>query len=303
MLLTSESVTEGYLNIKKPSHLEMLSKNHPFKILAIKYIKQNFNKISQREIARRLKIGKTTVNNWSKQIGLVFKKHTVNEDFFKTWSDKMAYILGYIITDGNIAWDTGKCYSSLTITASEKDKDHLEIIRNLICSTKPLLYSAKTKSYRLIAVNKTICRDLMGLGIIPRKSLVVKFPKIPQKYLSHFIRGVIDGDGSIKYCKRPRSPYFEIGIASGSSDFIEGLRKTIYDNIGADSAITHRINCYLLRYCCSRGLKLARWIYRNKSLYLKRKYKKYLEAIHAQQQKNGGRLNSNQNSFHLGVGY
>lgn len=46
------------------------------------YIRTNFGRFSQREIARRLQIGKTTVNRWSKELGLEHKRHTVNESFF-----------------------------------------------------------------------------------------------------------------------------------------------------------------------------------------------------------------------------
>ena len=60
------------------------------------FIKSNFGKLSEREMARRLDIGKTTVNLWCRELGFVVKKHTVNEDFFKKWTPNMAYILGYI---------------------------------------------------------------------------------------------------------------------------------------------------------------------------------------------------------------
>lgn len=269
----------------RPKHLETVPSSHEFKKYCIIYITQNFKNFSQREISRRLGIGKTTVNSWARNQGLIYKKHTVNENYFKTWSEEMAYLLGYIITDGNVAWDVNKCYNSLTITAAAKDREHLEKLRKLIKSSKPLLYGRSTNSYRLIVANKNICKDLMKFGINPRKSKNVMFPEIPQKYISHFVRGVIDGDGSAKYLKRPRSPYFEISIASGSYDFISGLKKAIYQNIGTDSKISKTKTCYLLRYSCKRGKTLAKWIYKNTNLFLIRKYKNYQEAIHAENKK------------------
>ena len=187
---------------------KIISKNKKREYLS--FIKSNFNKISQREMARRLDIGKTTVNTWAKEIGLIFKKHTVNDKFFDEFNEKSSYILGFIFADGNIAWNPEKGYYSLTITASEKDKVHLEKIRNLLESTKPLLYSPKTRSYRLIANNKKLCRKLMRLGVIPRKSLTLKFPDIPNEHFRHFLRGIIDGDGSIGYQNRKISPYFYV---------------------------------------------------------------------------------------------
>jgi hypothetical protein len=250
----------------------------------VSYIRENFNTLSQREMARRLDIGKTTVNSWSSEIGLKFKKHTVNENFFKDWSEEMAYILGLIFTDGNIAWDEEKSRRSLTITASEKDKENLERIRNLMNSTKPLLYSKKTKSYRLIVVNKKICLDLMNMGVIPRKSLTLEFPKIPKKVLRHFIRGAIDGDGTVYYLQRKRSPYFKISFCSGSEKFIKSLVNKIELSTGIKTNIRNREGkLFLTDYTCKRGIKLANWIYKDSNIHLERKHKHFQIAL-----KNGG---------------
>ena len=245
----------------------------------LQFIKSNFTKMSEREIARRLRIGKTTVNVWCKNLGLVINKNTVNDDYFKIWKPKMAYILGYILTDGNISWNTEKSYKALTITAAVKDKDNLEKIRLELKSTKELLYSKHTKSYRLIVNSKPICIDLMNFGIIPRKSLIVKFPKIPDRFLNHFIRGVVDGDGNVRYVNRKRSPYFEITICSGSREFLDKMSKRIL-SMGIYAKVRqHKNNVYILQYSCQRGLKLAGWIYKNKNLYLDRKFQQYQLAI------------------------
>ena len=171
----------------------------------------------------------------------------------------------------------------MTITAAEKDKDHLEKIRNILSSTKPLLYSKKTRSYRLIVNNKKMCQKLIELGVIPRKSLSVRFPKLPNEHLRHFIRGVIDGDGNVRYVERKRSPYFEITVASGSRNFCKDFVESIKDQIGVDANIRNvRGNTHVIQYSCSRGEKLAKYIYSSANLFLKRKqiqYKKHLEEI------------------------
>ncbi len=257
-----------------------ISKNKKREYLS--FIKSNFNKLSQREIARRLGIGKTTVNRWAEETGLKFKKHTVNESFFDDFNENSSYTLGLIFADGNISWNTKKGYYSLTITAAEKDKDHLEKIRNLISSTRPLLYSRKTKSYRLIVTSKRLCQKLMKLGVIPKKSLTVRFPKVPKEKLRHFIRGVIDGDGNVRYVERKRSPYFEITVASGSKGFCDDFVKSIRKQIGINANIRNvKGNTHIIQYSCSRGERLAKYIYSKANLFLKRKkaaYKKHLEV-------------------------
>ena len=92
----------------------------------LNFIRSNFDKVSQREISRRLNIGKTTVNRWSSEIGLRFKKHTVNEKFFDELNENSSYILGLIFADGNISWNPERGYYTMTITASAKDKDQID---------------------------------------------------------------------------------------------------------------------------------------------------------------------------------
>lgn len=244
------------------------------------YIRENFSKLSQREIARRLNLGKTTVNRWSREIGLEFKKHTANEEFFDSLNEKSSYLLGLIFADGNIAWDTEKGYYSVIITASEKDKAHLEKLRLMISSTKPLLYSPKTKSYRLVVNSKRLCKKLMEYGLTPRKSLTVEFPEIPADQLKHFLRGVIDGDGNVRYVERKRSPYFEITIASDSKKFCEGLIKAIEQNVGI-SAKSRKVakNTHVIQYSCSRGEQLAEYIYSDANLFLERKHLPYKNNV------------------------
>jgi hypothetical protein len=247
------------------------------KRISLPFIKNSLGKISQREIARRLNIGKTTVNRWANELGFKHKKHTVNDQFFDKFNEYSTYTLGLIYADGNIAWNPSKGYQALTITAAAKDKNHLENIRKLLSSTKPLLFSEKTNSYRLIANSKKLCLKLMKLGVTPKKTLTLKFPQfIPQEQMPHFIRGVIDGDGTVRFVERDRSSYFEITISSGSKQFCQSFVKTINDYVGVNSNI-RKIgeNTYILQYSCARGMKLADFIYSQSNIFLKRKYLAY----------------------------
>lgn len=244
------------------------------------FIKDNLGKLSQREIAIRLGIGKTTVNRWSKELGFNHHKHTINESFFDELNEESSYLLGYIYADGNINWNPHRSYWALTITASAKDKSHLERLRNLLSSTKPLLYSPKTNSYRLIANSKKLSQKLIDLGVIPRKSLTVTFPNMPNEQIKHFIRGIIDGDGNVRFVKRKRSPYFEITISSGSKSFCEGLIGVIKDSIGISAKIRKvGKNVNVIQYPCSRGKRLAKFVYSNASIFLERKYLQYKNNV------------------------
>ena len=271
----------GELLLSKNGNFNMTNKISTIQKLGyLPFIKENFDLLSEREIARRLRIGKTTINRWSREFGLMPVKHTVNESFFDELNEKSVYLLGYIYADGNIAWDTKKGYYSMTITAAEKDKEHLEKLRCLMLSTKPLLYSAKTKSYRLIVNSKKLCQKLISLGVIPKKSLIVQFPTIPNNQIKHFVRGIIDGDGNVRYVNRKRSPYFEITIASGSKAFCEGLIRAVKEHTGIlANARKINENLYIIQYSCARGEKLAEFIYSEAGIFLKRKFLPYKNNI------------------------
>lgn len=245
------------------------------------FIKSNFGKISQREIARNLGLGRTTINRWCKEIGFKYKKHTTNEFFFDNFNENSLYILGLIYADGNIAWNPKKGYQTLTITSSAKDKDHLEKIRKILSSTKPLLFSPQTNSYRLIINNKNLVQRLMELGVTPRKSLILKFPQfISKEQLPAFLRGIIDGDGNVRYVSRKRSPYFEITIASGSKEFCKGLISSVFQAIEVKGGLRKvQNNTHIIQYSCARGEKLANFIYLNANILLKRKYIEYKKCL------------------------
>lgn len=246
---------------------------------ACKVIQQNFGVTSDRKLAKKLHIGKSTIQKWRNALGLKIIKNTVNENYFDNWNPEMAYVLGLIATDGNVSWNPKKGYQSLTITAAEKDKEHLEKIRQLLKSAKPLLYAESTKSYRLIVNSKKICQDLMAFGIVPAKSKILKFQPVPVRYLQHYIRGVVDGDGTVRYCSREKGPYFEINICFGSRVFLGELARQV-EKMGINATVREsRPNFFIVRYTCKRAMKFANWIYADADLYLKRKFVQFQIAL------------------------
>jgi len=69
---------------------------------------------------------------------------------------------------------------------------------------------------------------LLKLGIVPMKSLVIQFPKMPDSHVIHFFRGVFDGDGSLS-SKRFR-------LYSGSKIFINEAVKKLAKCLNVDKA-------------------------------------------------------------------
>lgn len=206
------------------------------------------------------------------------KKYTVNDDYFKTWSHNMAYILGFWFADGCMTSRHSGRAKIFTISQHKSDKYLLESILEEMDSDNILTESRNL--YTFVISSETICDDITKLGGKERKSLDVKFPNVPDEYLSDFVRGYFDGDGSIYYCKQNKSYISE--FTSGSNDFMKGLycvlRKNI-PNLGG-GLYTMSPKEYSLRFSKNDTIRLKKFMYKiplNGKLVLKRKYDLFLK--------------------------
>ncbi|WP_407701372.1 helix-turn-helix domain-containing protein [Virgibacillus senegalensis] len=140
------------------------------------------------------------------------RKYSLNEDYFKSWSDNMVYILGFFAADGNLPKDTQ------TVSFSQKDPAILDKIKKEMNSNQPLYKNEKTGVYVLNLNSKVLKHDLMKIhGFQPNKSAILEFPEVPEQFLHHFIRGYFDGDGFVNYSK-----YF-VSFVGGSYNFMKKL--------------------------------------------------------------------------------
>ncbi|TKC19272.1 LAGLIDADG family homing endonuclease [Robertmurraya kyonggiensis] len=154
------------------------------------------------------------------------RKHKVNENFFKVWSNEMAWVLGLFVTDGTVN------SSVHSIVFSQKDERILRLIAAYMEADYVLAPDGPTRHTPSLIINsKVIKNDLAEMGIGARKSLTVPFPNVPEEFLPSFIRGVIDGDGWVS-----RDGY-NLNITSGSIQFAEGLL-SVFLKWGLKSKIT-----------------------------------------------------------------
>lgn len=133
---------------------------------------------------------------------------------------------------------------------------------------------SKYKSYRLAFNNKKIKNDLIKLGCIPNKTKKLKFPtikQIPKKYIKDFIRGYLDADGCIR---KGTTSDVTIEIL-GYYDFLIGITK--YFNLKGH--IYNFKHSDVKRFIISGkdAKRILNHLYKNSSVYLDRKYIKYLE--------------------------
>lgn len=201
------------------------------------------------------------------------RRFKVDEKFFEDINnEKKAYILGLIFADG---------YNNnygFNITLVKTDYLLLEKIREIIKSKK-LVFYPKKRNVAILRVNsKKISEDLTKLGCIRNKSLVLKFPsyeQVPECLFRHFLRGYFDGDGCLAIDKRKQ---FNISVVS-SPNFIDSLYIYFQNKFQSGGSVRKKGNVKELIYGGNKqALKIGKFLYENSTIYLERKYQKYLLA-------------------------
>ncbi len=215
-----------------------------------------------------------------KQGKLPQKFFDINDNFFAKWSPEMAYVLGLIITDGCIS-------KAGQVSLNMNDNELLEKVKKVLGSEHKIEPSKHQKGlYCFHFARVKLVEDLLKFGISSRKSLTVKFPDVPQDFLTHFIRGVFDGDGSVYFDKRSKNYPIRTNFHSGSKDFIEKLEDSLI-KLGMpkrrkiSQQKTKNGVYYGIRYGHKDSLKLHTILYNNtqNGLFLARKYKRFLEGL------------------------
>lgn len=170
------------------------------------------------------------------------------------------YILGLIITDGCIT-KNGKKF---VICISLKDKEMIEQIRDIVCKTKKVYKDGN--NYQVKWRNSNDISYLEKLNIVQRKTYTVGVPYFEHN-MSHLIRGLFDGDGSVyddKIIDKGKGYIYQrISFTSGSEQFVDDLSKFLTDN-----DIKHKIN-----------IDSRRKDFVNKTYYLKVSKKKDVQKL------------------------
>lgn len=250
-------------------------------------------------IAKEYGIGRHVVakyvNIYLTQNGLdrrndAFRKYSINENYFDIIdTPNKAYILGFLYADGY----NSVSKSTVTMSLQEGDKYILEAMNKEMENTAPLRFVEQSKRlgkdspynyedlWQLNAFSIHMCESLEDKGVKQNKSLILTFPEwLDANLYSHFVRGCIDGDGSISYNVERNQA---IVTLTSSEQFCVGLKSYLNNNGIIPGGGIHDASCHngITKVFVVGGNtqceKFCNWIYSDADMKLERKYEKYLQ--------------------------
>ena len=165
-------------------------------------------------LARELNISLTSINRYAIEFGLrkpkksIASVNPINEKYFDKINDfKKAYWLGFIMADGYTYKTPNREKYELAIKIKSTDIDHLkEFAKDIEFPVEKITtgsnkrngninYYCSLRTYNTYLVKKV----MNDHKIVQNKTYVQCLPdSIPKEYISDFIRGYWDGNGSIK---------------------------------------------------------------------------------------------------------
>lgn len=255
-----------------------------------KIIEAYKNNMSLREIEKEFKVLRATVSkfleeqNIKKIKGNHYRKYFHDFDFFENIdTEEKAYWLGLMFADGYIVNHENRYgEDSFGLTLAEDSLDSIEKFKKSLHATNPILYD-NSKSIgqplaKIVLTSQKTVNDLIDKGCVKQKSLILQPPKkVPEKLLSHFIRGFFDGDGSLMKYNYNNYPSYNINFTTtyemaiwlrdifGKGDVHKEKRRdfTWYYSIGGNRQV----------------LDICHYMYDEATIWMNRKYARYQELL------------------------
>ena len=244
----------------------------------IKLQELNSSGYTQKEMAKLLGVSRTTVQRNLKKIKLSTPNYHNSIKFDNSVFDiidteEKAYWLGFLYADGSV----GKTNNNVELSLSVKDISHLEKFKKFLKTPKTIKVSTITvnnkqfERCRLIVTDKHLKQSLIKCGCTPKKSLTITFPNkniISENLIYPFIRGYVDGDGSITFSKSGRLELLIIG----TKEFLETVVEIFPEFHTLKKDKRWKGNTFYISISSDKADTVLTKLYKNASIYLDRKY-------------------------------
>ena len=232
--------------------------------LNIKYNTTNSHRILRRHRIQTRKAGHNS------------RRYSLNECAFDDLNNEQsAYWLGFGYAEGSITKE------SFTIALSTKDVEHLEKFKSFLCYDASIkFYQVKTPqgklkdACRLSVHSQKITRKLRTLGIVKKRRWFnqLLLENLPKEMYRHFIRGLVDGDGSLDKSKRNNA---RIRIYE-QEDILTWISQVFNSELDIPIKLPiQRTGIMALEYGGgAQARKIITWLYKDARVFLERKINK-----------------------------
>lgn len=281
---THLNVATTYAIIKR-NNIETRTKGGIYRLNDQYIISSYKNGIRCMDLSKKYHVSDGTIRNYLKNNNInrdyIYINRSLRRDYFHNIdSYDKAYFLGFMITDGCVTEDNG-----IKLELQHSDYKILEVFREKTHNENKISYIHRQDGRKFAdfhCKSKEMQSDLANYGVVFRKSLIVKFPILEnEEMMSHFIRGIIDGNGWISFTPSTRN----IGLCSASKDFIYSFHNYMIKTLNVScTKIVERISfnkkyapVYHTQWTSKQDiLKIGEFIYKDKrDCYLERKWDKY----------------------------
>lgn len=196
-----------------------------------------------------------------------------NPNFFKEENSNMAWLLGFLASDGNIS----KNGNRIRIELSVVDKEILERIKEIVKIENPIKIRENKRGFVFASLDWSCAehkKDLEKYNIIPQKTYTLLPPtKLNEKFYIDYIRGYFDGDGTIYQRSNGR---YSFGFV-GTPDMIKNITEYLYKNLDLTIVKTYsKGNPQTVEWKKegNQAIECAKFLYKDATIYLDRKYQK-----------------------------
>lgn len=197
--------------------------------------------------------------------------YAVNDNYFDNLdSEGPAYWLGVLSADGYVLEKA----NSVNLTVKESDRGWLKLYKECLGIEAPILKGSKG-SIRVTFTSSKIVEALRNYGLHQKKSLTIKFCRqVPEHQVNHYIRGLLDGDGSLYQSGQTDSWVVELmgtlDVVSAVDTYLKPL--LLFHRRTLPTKLISRANNFEIRYYGTTNTSnILSYVHRNSTLFLKRK--------------------------------
>lgn len=246
----------------------------------------NHTDLSFKELSSKLGRTVSAIALKSSKLGIKKSPYICNHSYFeKIDSNEKAYWLGLIYADGYISINKKTNTKVVGLELQISDKYMLEefnkviegnyriTIRDRGCNISPS--DKKFKSASLRIYSSKMFDDLINHKVLLNKTYKNEFPEVNDELFPSFIRGYFDGNGTIYYLKDSYKR-LTFSLNSFNKEFLEWVNTKFLKLYGFKGYIYWVTGCWRLTVTKKEDcLTLYSSIYKNASMFLKRKFIKY----------------------------